>query len=192
MTKQNPKSKISNLNSFFGFTLIELLIVMAILGALASIVVLTFPAATERARDSNRKSDMSQYRTALETFANANNGFYPGFSNPIQPGIENAGANNDLCVDSMGLTADECPDDPKDNANNCEDGSGGDALCRYFYRSDGAVNNGSAVASRYVIYGRHERPTTQSREFWVACSTGRAGYTDTAPTGGSCPASLTQ
>ena len=60
-----------------GFTLIEIIMVMAIIGVLVGIVLLNFPAATARARDTERKSDLYQFRTALETYANSHDGFYP-------------------------------------------------------------------------------------------------------------------
>ncbi len=59
-----------------GFTLIELLIVIAIIGILASIVLVSFPAAMKSARDANRKSDLKQLQIALEVYKQAN-GFYP-------------------------------------------------------------------------------------------------------------------
>lgn len=181
----------TSLNTSFGFTLIELIIVMAVLGGLAGLIVIQLPAGTERARDSARKSDLSQYRTSLESFANRKNGFYPGFSSGLDPSDVTAGVDNDLCDDALGFSTGECPSDPRDGQSVCEDGSGGDADCEYTYQSNGSVNTGAAVATQYVLFGRQERPTDNSREFWVTCSTGRAGYTDAAPSGGSCPANLT-
>lgn len=61
-----------------GFTLLELLIVMAVVSSLAGIVLVTYPAARKRARDAQRKSDLKQYQTALEAYANKNNDLYPG------------------------------------------------------------------------------------------------------------------
>lgn len=177
--------------SLFGFTLIELIMVMGIIGALAAVFILKYPAATQRARDTQRKSDFNQYAVALEKFANKNNGFYPGFAAGRDPSRVTPGPNNDLCDDALELLADVCPPDPRDGQSVCEDGSGGDADCEYTYQSNGSVNTGAAVATQYVLFGRQERPTVQTREFWVTCSTGRAGYTDAAPSGGACPANLT-
>ncbi len=66
-----------------GFTMIELLIVMAILGILATFVTVTFPAARRRARDTRRISDIKQYQTAMELYANRNNGSYYATSTAI-------------------------------------------------------------------------------------------------------------
>ena len=51
-----------------GFTLIELLVVIAIIGMLSALVVPNFMGARERARDSQRKSDLKQIQKALEMY----------------------------------------------------------------------------------------------------------------------------
>jgi type II secretion system protein G len=56
-----------------GFTLIELLIVMAIMGIMASIIAGSFLGATQKARDSERKSNISQLQKSLEAYYNDNN-----------------------------------------------------------------------------------------------------------------------
>jgi len=56
-----------------GFTLIELLVVIAIIGILASIVLVSFPGATRKAKDSRVISAVAQARTVM-TYINANDG----------------------------------------------------------------------------------------------------------------------
>ncbi len=56
-----------------GFTLLELLIVIVIIGILAVLIVPNLTAGPKRARDSQRKSDMRNVKTALETYFNDNN-----------------------------------------------------------------------------------------------------------------------
>ena len=50
-----------------GFTLIELLVVIAVIGALAGVVLFGTSGVFETSRDTQRKSDLDQYRVALET-----------------------------------------------------------------------------------------------------------------------------
>ena len=50
------------------FTLIELLVVIAIIGSLSALLLPNFMGARERARDSQRKSDLKQIQNALEMY----------------------------------------------------------------------------------------------------------------------------
>lgn len=55
-----------------GFTLIELLIVVAIIGLLATLAIVSLTSAQKRARDTKRVSDIGQIKGALELYWNAN------------------------------------------------------------------------------------------------------------------------
>lgn len=97
-------SKIKRLTSNIqyptsGFTLVELLIVMTVLGVLAGIVLVNYPANQRRARDTRRRSDLKQYQTALELYYNRGN-TYP-----------NASGNLVSQCGTLGLTG--CPNDPQ-------------------------------------------------------------------------------
>jgi len=59
-----------------GFTLIELLVVIAIIGLLATISVVAYGGAQQKARDSKRKADLRQISKALELYFD-DNGVYP-------------------------------------------------------------------------------------------------------------------
>lgn len=74
--KRNPNQKRT------GFTLIELLIVIAVIGILASgvVVLIDPPSIFARARDTQRKNDLKQIQTALQLYYQ-DNGRYP-VSNP--------------------------------------------------------------------------------------------------------------
>jgi len=61
-----------------GFTLIELLVVIAIIGILASVVLIGFPSATKKAKDSRVISAIGQARTIM-TYIGANEGTYEDF-----------------------------------------------------------------------------------------------------------------
>lgn len=65
-----------------GFTLIELLVVIGIISLLSAIVVPNFMGARERARDTQRKSDVRQLQKALEMYKDdqPNLSYIPDFS----------------------------------------------------------------------------------------------------------------
>lgn len=63
-----PRNHRGNQRFLTGFTLIELLIVVAIIGLLTSILIVSFGTARIRARDTKRVNDMTQVRTGLDNF----------------------------------------------------------------------------------------------------------------------------
>lgn len=155
--------KITN----FGFTLIELLVVISIIGVLAALVTVSFTASQRQARDAARKSDLKQYQTSLEAYANKNSGLFPS-----RPDASGATASTTLCTD-LGLTT--CPEDAKFT---------NDATYIYKYQSDGSVSNGTAVATSYVLWAKMENITG----YWVFCSNGKSGSRASGSvSGGTCP-----
>lgn len=64
------------MNSKKGFTLIEILIVVAIIGILASVVLVGLGSSQKAARDARRVSDLRQIQTALELYMKTE-GVYP-------------------------------------------------------------------------------------------------------------------
>lgn len=77
-----------------GFTLVELLVVIAVIGVLATTVIINLGRARAKARDAKRISDLRQIKTALDLYFE-DNGFYPpsagcgwdcnGYSNSDKP-----------------------------------------------------------------------------------------------------------
>jgi general secretion pathway protein G len=59
-----------------GFTLMELLISISIIGILVAIGIVSFATVNRQSRDTKRKSDIEQVRSALEMYR-ADNGNYP-------------------------------------------------------------------------------------------------------------------
>jgi len=117
-----------------GFTLIELLIVMAVLGVLATgLVLLINPAAQfEKARDAKRQNDFEQLHTAAEFFYNDHN-YYP-------PSIPFGSAWNENETVYMAQT----PQDP--------DCHGGTQNCTpYTYIAD---PSNPSQPQWYVLYGK--------------------------------------
>jgi prepilin-type N-terminal cleavage/methylation domain-containing protein len=67
-----------------GFTLIELLIVIAVIGILASVVLVGLGPVQKQGRDSRRISDLRQVQNGLEIYYNKC-GYYPGTAQPTSP-----------------------------------------------------------------------------------------------------------
>ncbi len=68
------------------FSLIELLVVISIMAMLGSLALSAFSTARKQARDSQRKNELTQYKTALESYYVANS-IYPVYSG--SPAISN-------------------------------------------------------------------------------------------------------
>ncbi len=59
-----------------GFTLIELLVVVAIIGLLASIVLVSLNSARAKARDARAQGDIKQIANAMEMYYDANSAYF--------------------------------------------------------------------------------------------------------------------
>lgn len=152
-----------------GFTMIELLVVISIIGILAALALVSFSSSQKQARDAQRKSDLRQYATSLEGYANKNNSLYP--ARPDSSGVD---AQEILCDD---LSLDNCPGDPKDDSAN-----------GYYYRyqSNGSSSTGAATSVKYVLWAQLEN----TENYWVVCSTGTSGAKEQSGfsvEGGVCP-----
>lgn len=151
-----------------GFTLIELLVVISIIGVLISIALTSFSASQKQARDTQRRSDLAQYRISLESFASNNNGLYPAYA------ASRNWASAWLCTQLSGYLS-GCPEDPIGNST---------ADYRYWYQSDGTSNTISAT--QWVLWVKLEA----SGNYWEVCSNGKAGSIPTGTTlntvGGNC------
>lgn len=78
------RNQTTRLRKTFGFTLIEILVVIAIIGILASVVLVGLNEARAKARDSERVQTLRAFKTALELYY-ADYGKYPndGASVPL-------------------------------------------------------------------------------------------------------------
>jgi len=81
-----------------GFTLIELMVVVAIMGLLAALAVISLNNARARARDARRISDVKQVQTALELYY-LDNQEYPDSTGEVIEG---------LCISSTNGLAATC------------------------------------------------------------------------------------
>ncbi len=63
-----------------GFTIVELLIVIVVIGILAALVVTTYNGIQQKARDTERKTDVNALHGQIEAYS-AQNGKYPTLAN---------------------------------------------------------------------------------------------------------------
>lgn len=70
---------VSLKNKSKGFTIVELLIVIVVIGILATLVIVTFTGIQQKARDSQRQTDINAIDSHLEAYF-ASNGNYPSFA----------------------------------------------------------------------------------------------------------------
>jgi type II secretion system protein G len=117
-----------------GFTIVELLIVIVVIGILAALVVTTYNGIQQKARDTERKTDVNALHSHAEAFQ-AENGRYPTMANFNDTTFR---SNNMKGLDAAALQ------DPKGTAQtlvaapsttayaytatpaNCDNGAGGD------------------------------------------------------------------
>jgi type II secretion system protein G len=84
------------MNRSRGFTMIELLVVVAIIGVLASILMVGYETTRQNSRDTRRASDITQIQRALELYATDNGGLYPSNPTGTQVANMNTGTSNIL------------------------------------------------------------------------------------------------
>jgi prepilin-type N-terminal cleavage/methylation domain-containing protein len=102
-----------------GFTLIELLVVISIIGILAGMTLVSYSGAQKQTRDTERRSDLAQYRNGLANYAANNDGLYP------ITGDSDIGPASALCGVLRPDYISSCPTDPSENTYNYEtDGTG--------------------------------------------------------------------
>jgi len=160
---QNSKSKIQNSkfkiqNSKSGFTLIELLVVISVIGILASLLLARFGTAEKSARDARRKSDLNQYRTALENYGIKTGGVYP-----VRTTVGDA-SSGQPCTTLKGSYLSDCPKDPR------QDGT----TYYYRYQTDSQGLN-------YILWAKME-----TSNYWYFCANGKAAEKSTSPGPSDC------
>lgn len=122
-----------------GFTLIELLIVIAIIGILASVVLISFPASTAKSRNSSRMQELKQIQMTLRLYYDIN------YEMPINRGgigVKYCDNNSDFLqelVDGKFL-----PENPKS-----PDGA---SYCYYDYGADDSYDAGVLLWVKLEVY----------------------------------------
>jgi general secretion pathway protein G len=149
-----------------GFTLIELLVVISIIGILATLMISRYGMAEKSARDAERKSDLNQYRIALENYASQTGGVYP--SRPNEGDASSGVPCTSLSPNYMSI----CPQDPRQEV--------GETTYQYSYDTNGTA--GEIDATDYILWARMETGSG----FWYLCSDGRASEKTSQPASTDC------
>jgi len=97
------KTKSSNQK---GFTIVELLIVIVVIGILAALVITTFTGIQQKARDTERTTDIKALHGQIEAYY-AQNGYYPDLATVTPANLKglDAGALLDPKGGTLGATA---------------------------------------------------------------------------------------
>ena len=139
-----------------GFTLVELLVVIALLGVLATgVIILVNPAhQLTKGRDSQRKNEIREFQTALELYR-GNNGHYP----PFNSGAYTSGSISSLAINAGGITyVSSFPKDPKSGRAWCDgyiyvDGNVGDGMSYTIFTNLENLSDSNVTSSKPVPLG---------------------------------------
>lgn len=94
-----------------GFTIVELLIVIVVIGILAGLVITTFTGIQQKARNTERETDIKALHGQLEAY-NAQNGKYPTLANMNDSTWRSSnmkGLDQDALFDPRGNKSDASP-----------------------------------------------------------------------------------
>lgn len=158
-----------------GFSLIELLIVIAIIGVLVTLIGGNIISGLAKARDTQRKNDLKQLKTALELY-HGNNGTFPSTRGAWYTSEQNdhslVSYNNGNYIPGLAPRyINQLPRDPKgDNSPICNGWKRA-----YLYRSDGetygllshcaAESTNAYTQTKNSAFFDPKRPTTA----WKVC-----------------------
>ncbi|MBI4099121.1 type II secretion system protein [Candidatus Parcubacteria bacterium] len=123
-----------------GFTMIELLVVVAIIGLLASVILVSLNTVRINARNASRRTTLQQLQTALELYFDSNNR-YPSTSEnwySSEPGDIYSNNNGNWIPGLTPTYMSVLPRDPRGGASpyvplRCFEGT----MSAYLYKSDG-------------------------------------------------------
>src|SRR3990167_10708044 len=124
-----------------GFTLIEVLVVIAVIVSITAVAGGYWAAGIKKGRNMERKSDLALYKIALESYASANNSYYPSAVTTKRLSV--------FCASYLALSIPDCPEDSY---------YGNDNTLVYNYQAYGANpldNDGDPTAFRGGLWGKN-------------------------------------
>ncbi len=127
-----------------GFTIVELLIVIVVIGILAALVITTFTGIQQKARNTERETDIKALQGQIEAYY-AQNGKYPT--------LDNMNSSTFRSTDMKGLDA-EALKDPKGSAQTLVATAGANA---YAYTvTPAGCDNSATDCSGYTLTATYE------------------------------------
>jgi prepilin-type N-terminal cleavage/methylation domain-containing protein len=137
-----------------GFTIVELLIVIVVIGILAALVITTFTGIQQKARNTERETDIKAVYGQVEAYY-AQSGKYPTLANMNDAAWRQA---NMKGLDSEALK------DPKGTAATLAGSAGANAYSYAVTASDGtACDNATKDCAEYTLTATYEGSGTFSR-----------------------------
>ncbi|HEY8992460.1 MAG TPA: prepilin-type N-terminal cleavage/methylation domain-containing protein [Candidatus Microsaccharimonas sp.] len=97
-----------------GFTIIELLVSIVVIGILVTIMIVSYGGIQQRSRDSDRGSDITQLKIAIEKY-HADKSMYPDVCG------DNVGCNASSLATALSPYLATIPHDPRNTANSSTD-----------------------------------------------------------------------
>lgn len=135
-----------------GFTIVELLIVIVVIGILAGLVITTYNGIQQKARNTERTTDLKTFQSQLEAY-NANNGRYPTSANL---GATSATNVTFIASDLKGMDK-ETLRDPKATAGNYALGTSTTPTNQYSYVPEPTgCDNTATDCAAYKLYATPE------------------------------------
>jgi prepilin-type N-terminal cleavage/methylation domain-containing protein len=146
---------ISTLRKQKGFTIIELLIVIVVIGILAALVITTFAGIQERARNTERETDIKAIHSQLESYYAQGAASYPSAAQLGDSAANGWVETNLRGIDLGALTA------PGQTGNSVV--AANPSIDNYFYEPTGCDTNG-VNCSDYTLTANLEGGGTFVRE----------------------------